>query len=172
MHIQLPTLVAALQILPVVSAAGFHLFDRRMTWNYEDCQDGCPKKSSCCGNIFTAVEDVSLIPSNQYNCDTIRNKNYIEGPEKTSHIGHGTVIRGQCGSRSLTLYPVSNGNELEVWESGGSKMYGKCYRQDGGKKLTCDDNGGLACRGIEGEPKQGSCKISVTDVWVCPVSLC
>ncbi|CRK40969.1 hypothetical protein BN1723_015823 [Verticillium longisporum] len=123
MHIQLPTLVAALQILPVVSAAGFHLFDRRMTWNYD-------------------------------------------------HIGHGTVIRGQCGSRSLTLYPVSNGNELEVWESGGSKMYGKCYRQDGGKKLTCDDNGGLACRGIEGEPKQGSCKISATDVWVCPVSLC
>lgn len=61
---------------------------------------------------------------------------------------------------------MSNGNKLEVWESGGSRMYGKCYRQDGGKKLTCDDNGGLACRGIEGEPKQGSCKISVTDVWV------
>ncbi|KAM9877522.1 hypothetical protein VDGL01_08359 [Verticillium dahliae] len=147
MYIQLPTLVAALHIIPIVPAAGFHLFDRRMTWNYE--------------YVRRLPQEVELLRQHLHRC-----------PEKTNHIGHGTVIRGQCGSRSLTLYPVSNGNKLEVWESGGSRMYGKCYRQDGGKKLTCDDNGGLACRGIEGEPKQGSCKISVTDVWVCPVSLC
>lgn len=96
----------------------------------------------------------------------------MENIEYTSHIGHGTVIKGQCGSRSLTLYPVNNGKELEVWESGGSKMYGKCYRQAAGKTMNCDDHNGLACRGFEGEPEAGSCKIKATDVWVCPVNLC
>ncbi|KAF6833661.1 hypothetical protein CPLU01_05382 [Colletotrichum plurivorum] len=170
MQAKLSIVLAALQIIPAVSA-GFHLFDRHIQWNFNECVD-CPKKQQCCFKNFSARDDVVLVPSNQFNCNTIRNKNYMEGISHTSHIGHGTVIKGQCGSKSITLYPVNNGKELEVWESGGSKMYGKCYRQDAGKTMTCDDDGGVSCRGFEGEPIGGTCKIKATDVWVCPVSLC
>ncbi|KAF6796360.1 hypothetical protein CSOJ01_13244 [Colletotrichum sojae] len=192
MQTKLSIVLAALQIIPAVSA-GFHLFDRHIQWNFNECVD-CPKKQDCCFKNFSARDDVVLVPSNQFNCNTIRNKvrsqflvmfrlhceptliltakNYMEGISYTSNIGHGTVIKGQCGSKSITLYPVNNGKELEVWESGGSKMYGKCYRQDAGKTMTCDDDGGVSCRGFEGEPIGGTCKIKATDVWVCPVSLC
>ncbi|KAF3930161.1 hypothetical protein ABW19_dt0209553 [Dactylella cylindrospora] len=170
MRFSIEVLFAVASVLPAVSAGGFHLFDRSMSFQWTECVD-CPRKQQCCGTYGGTYQDLMLIPSNQYNCDAIRNRGFKLNKEGSWQIGHGTWVPGKCGSNGIVFYPVNNGNELEVWESGGSKMYGKCYRQSGGKQLNCDDQGGAACRGIEGEPKNG-CKIKATDVWVCPVSLC
>jgi hypothetical protein len=101
-------------------------------------------------------------------------QNYGEGIKSSNDIGWGTTVRGQCYSNSLTFFPINNNQELEVWESDGSRMYGKCYRQDPGKVMNCDSGQGYGCGGvpIAGYPLDGSCKIRATDVWVCPVDLC
>ncbi|KAK4193463.1 hypothetical protein QBC35DRAFT_446604 [Podospora australis] len=165
-------------LAPAFSQAqkGFHLMDRHAFWFYDDAVD-CGKRAEC-GNIRAPYEydRLWLVPSDNYNCGVIRDNNYDEGIRFASNIGHGTVIKGQCGSRSITLYPVNNGQELEVWESGGSRLYGKCYRQSPNKVLNCDspdDGKGCSHKGqIVGPPVNGSCKIKATGVWVCPVDLC
>lgn len=100
-------------------------------------------------------------------------QNYFEGPRFASEIGSGTTVKGQCGSTSLTFFPVNNNQELEVWESNGSKFYGKCYRQEAGKVLNCDSPAGDGCSDRRvGAPLPNTCKIRATGVWVCPVDLC
>ncbi|KAK5659044.1 hypothetical protein OQA88_1131 [Cercophora sp. LCS_1] len=145
---------------------GFHLLDRHASWFHKTPADWCPKKTQC-ADIKEPFDydSVWLLPANNFNCDTLRDKNYDEGIRFTWDIGHGTVLKGQCGAHSLTFFPVSGGNELEVWEDG--RMYGKCYRQEPGKTLNCDSPGdGYGCsHPLSGQPVPNSCKIRATDVW-------
>ncbi|KAK1831663.1 hypothetical protein QBC39DRAFT_330489 [Podospora conica] len=131
---------------------GFHLMDREVTFA-----------------TFPPTNHASglwLVPSNQYNCNVARNPAYFEGPTRASDIRHGTVIKGQCGAKSINLYPVNNGRELEVWEANG-RMYGKCYRQGSGHTIRCDGSGAAQCAG-----QNVPCAITLKGVWVCPVDLC
>lgn len=189
-------LASVFLLAPSVLASGFHIFDRYSSWTWYE-QGECPGRKTSCNPMrsFHQQDDVWFVPSNQFHCGTLQNlvsrnvqaifslsladrkQNYRAStswsakPHTTSDIGHGTVIRGFCGSNSLTLYPINNGRELEVWETGGSRMYGKCYRQDPGKTMSCD---GTGCGGnpTAGPAIDGTCKVRGTDVWVCPVSLC
>ncbi|KAF1954390.1 hypothetical protein CC80DRAFT_493868 [Byssothecium circinans] len=168
-----------LSILPAITlthfissatAGGFHLMDRSLTWRYTECVD-CPRKQQCCGTYTGNHEDLILVPANQFSCDTVHSNAWKTGLWDSSQIGHGTVIQGKCGSRSLTLYPTNNGAELEVWESDGSRKYGNCYRQEPNRSMDCTEGGDATCRNMDGEP-MGTCKIKATSVWVCPVDLC
>ena len=61
-----------------------------------------------------------------------------------------------------------------MWESNGSRMYGKCYRQEAGKVVNCDTPGDApgCSHPLAGQPLPNTCKIRATGVWVCPVDLC
>jgi hypothetical protein len=169
------TLLSLTLFHSVLAQKGFHIFDRRASWIHKTAAESCPKRVNCADIREPFDEDgVWLVPANQFNCDVIRDKNYFEGIAHTWDIGSGTTMKGQCGSSSLTFFPVDNGQGLEVWESNGSRFYGKCYRQEPGKVLNCDSPGdGYGCSNpLAGQPLPNSCKIRATDVWVCPVDLC
>ncbi|KAK1831655.1 hypothetical protein QBC39DRAFT_433780 [Podospora conica] len=158
----------------VLAQRGFHLMDRHVSWIYKATTE-CPKRADC-SEVREPFDDdgLWLVPANQFNCNVIRDKNYFEGPRLASEIGSGTTVKGQCGSSSLTFFPINNNQELEVWESNGSRMYGKCYRQEAGKVMNCDSPGdGAGCsHPLVGQPLPNTCKIRATGVWVCPVDLC
>ncbi|KAK0610853.1 hypothetical protein B0T14DRAFT_314648 [Immersiella caudata] len=158
----------------VLGQRGFHIMDRQASWIHKT-QGECPSKRIDCAEIREPFDDdgVWLVPANQFNCGVIQDRNYFEGLRHTSQIAHGTTLKGQCGSSSLTFYPVDNGQGLEVWESNGSRFYGKCYRQEPGKGLDCGNPQGFGCsHPLSGPAVAGSCRIWATDVWVCPVDLC
>jgi hypothetical protein len=107
MHRFLLLLATAIQLLHFVSAGkGFHLFDRKIQWKYKE-ETECPKKVGNCElTNFYDEQELFLVPSQGYNCDTIRDRVSLPKSASASSCHVTVLIRNASSSELWRRNPV------------------------------------------------------------------